>query len=42
MADALATLAAMFHVNSSGEVQSIKMRLNETPAHSEQIEDEVD
>ena len=42
MADALATLAAMFQVNSSDEVQPIKMRLNETPTHYAQIEDEVD
>ena len=42
MADALVTLAAMFQVNSSDEVQPIKMRLNETPAHCAQIEDEMD
>ena len=42
MADALATLAAMFQVNSSDEVQPIKMILKETPAHYAQIEDKVD
>ena len=42
MADALATLASMFRVNLSDKVQPIKMRLNETPAHCTQIEDEVD
>ena len=33
MGDALATLVAMFRVNSSDEVQPIRMRLKETPAH---------
>ena len=42
MADALVTLVAMFQVNSSDEVQLIKMKLNETLAHYAQIEDEVD
>ena len=42
MADALVTLVAMFQVNSSDEVQLIKMKLNETSAHYAQIEDEVD
>ena len=42
MADALTTLAAMFQVNSSDEVQPIKMRLKETLVHCAQIEDETD
>ena len=42
MADALATLVAMFQVNSSDEVQPIEMKLNETLAHCTQIEDEMD
>ena len=33
MAAALATLASMFQVNSSDEVQPIRMRLKETLAH---------
>ena len=33
MADALATLAFMFQVNSSDEVHPIRMRLNETLTH---------
>ena len=37
MADALATLVDMFQVNSSGEVQPIRMKLNETPADKGQI-----
>ena len=42
MVDALATLAAIFRVNSSDEVQSIRMKLKENPARCAQIEDEVD
>ena len=42
MVDVLATLAAMFRVNSSDEVQLIRMRLEETLAHCAQIEDEAD
>ena len=42
MADALTTLAYMFQVSSSDEVQPIRMRLNETLTHCAQIEDEVD
>ena len=34
MADALATLAFMFRVSSSDEMQPIRMTLNETPTHS--------
>ena len=41
MVDALATLPSMFQVNSSDQVQSIRMKLKET-AHYAQIEDEVD
>ena len=33
MADALATLATMFQVNLSDEVQSIRMRLKENLTH---------
>ena len=42
MADALATLASMFRVSSSDEVQLIKMMLNENSAYYAQIEDGVD
>ena len=42
MADALATLTAMFWVNSSDEVQSIYLKLKKTPTHCAQIKDEVD
>ena len=42
MVDALATLAFMFRVSSSDDVQLIRMRLNETLAHRAQIEDQVD
>ena len=42
MENALATLASMFWVNSSDEVQLIRMWLNETPALCAQIEDEAD
>ena len=41
MADALATLAAMFQVNSKDEVQLIRMRIKEKPIHCMHIE-EVD
>ena len=39
--DALATLAAMFQVNSKDEVQLIRMRIKEEPAHCLQIEEEA-
>ena len=42
MADALATLAAMFQVNSKDEVQLIRMRIKEEPTHCLHIEEEVD
>ena len=42
MADALATLVAMFRVNSSYKVQPIRMRLKETLTHCAQIKDEID
>ena len=41
MADAFATLVAMFQVNSSDEVQPIRLKLKETSAHCAHIEDEV-
>ena len=42
MADALATLATMFQVNSKDEVQLIRMRIKKEPAHYIQIEKEAD
>ena len=42
MADALATLAAMFQVNSKDELQLIRMRIKEEPSHCLHIEEEVD
>ena len=42
MADALATLAAMFQVNSKDEVQSIHKRIKEEPTHCLHIEEEAD
>ena len=42
MANALATLAAMFQVNSKDEIQLIHMRIKEEPAHCMQIEEEAD
>ena len=42
MTDALATLAAMFQVNSKDEVQLIRMRIKEEPAHCMHIEEEID
>ena len=42
MADALATLAAMFQINSNDEVQLIRMSIKEEPAHCSHIEEEVD
>ena len=42
MADALATLAAMFQVNSKDKVQLIHMRIKEKPVHCLHIEEEVD
>ena len=42
MADALAILAAMFQVNSKDEVQLIRMRIKEEPAHCLHIEEKVD
>ena len=41
MVDALATLAAIFWVNSNDEVQPIRMRLKEISEHYAQVEDEV-
>ena len=42
MVNALTTLAVMFQINSSNEVQPIKMKLNKTLTHCAQIEDEMD
>ena len=42
MADALATLAAMFQINSKDEVQLIRMSIKEELAHCSQIEEEID
>ena len=42
MADALATLVAMFQVNSKDEVQLIRMRIKEEPAHCLHIKEEAD
>ena len=42
MADALATLAAMFQVNFKDEVQLIRMRIKEELAHYLHIEEEID
>ena len=42
MADALATLAAMFQINSNDEVQLIRMSIKEELAHCLHIEEEVD
>ena len=42
MVDALATLASMFQVNLSDEVQPIHMGLQETSTHYSYIEKEVD
>ena len=41
MADALATLAAMFKVNSSAEVQLIRMSIREDPAHCLHVKEEM-
>ena len=42
MADALATLAAIFRINSKDEVQLIRMSIKEELVHCSQIEEEVD
>ena len=42
MADALATLAVMFQINSNDEVQLIRMSIKEEPAHCLHIKEEVD
>ena len=39
MADALATLAAMFQINSNDEVQLICMSIKEEPTHCLHIEE---
>ena len=42
MADALATLAAMFQINSDDKVQLIRMSIKEESAHCLYIEKEID
>ena len=42
MADALATLAAMFQINSNDEVQLIRMSIKKELAHCLHIKKEVD
>ena len=42
MAGALATLAAIFQINSNDEVQLIRMSIKEEPTHFSHIEEEVD
>ena len=42
MENALATLAAMFQINSNDEVQLIHMSIKEEPAHCLHIDEEVD
>ena len=42
MANALATLATMFQINSNDEVQLIRMSIKEGPTHCLHIEEEVD
>ena len=41
MADALATLAAMFKVNTNIEVQLVKLGVRESPAHCACVEKEI-
>ena len=41
MADALATLSAMFQINSNDEVQLIRMSIKEEPTHCLHIEEEI-
>ena len=42
MADTLATLATMFQINLSDEVQVIRMSIKEEPTHCSYIKKEVD
>ena len=42
MADALATLAAMFRINSKDEVQLIRMSIKEELTHCSQIKEKID
>ena len=42
MADALATLATIFQINSNDEVQLSRMSIKEEPTHCLHIEEEVD
>ena len=41
IADALATLEAMFQINSSDEVQLIRMSIKEEPTHCSYIKEKV-
>ena len=41
MADALATLAAMFKVNTNVEVQLVKLEIRESLAHYACVEEEI-
>ena len=42
MVDALATLAAIFQINSNDEVQLIRMSIKEEPAHCLHIDEKID
>ena len=42
MADALATLVAIFQINSNDEVQLIRISIKEEPTHCLNIEEKVD
>ncbi|EOY07995.1 Uncharacterized protein TCM_022313 [Theobroma cacao] len=42
MADALATLAAMFKVGTDVKIQPIMINLRECPAHCSSVEEEID
>ena len=42
MADALATLAAMFQINSNDKVQLIRMSIKEEPTHCSHIKGKID
>ena len=42
MVDALATLAAMFQINSNDEVQLIRISIKEEPTHCSQIKEKID
>ena len=42
IADAIATLAAMFQINSSDEVQLIRMSITEELTHCSYIKEDID